>query len=140
MFHMRLTVFAAASLLAGVPSAHAQSAEGTWAGETGGQIKVFNCGSGVCAQITASPDPSATDKNNPDLSLRSRSLIGLTFMDGARKMDKNTWKGKVYNVEDGRTYSGSLTLVNDQQIEVKGCLFGGIICRGRLYTRVELSR
>jgi hypothetical protein len=41
------------------------------------------------------------------------------------------WKGQVYNAEDGKTYSGSITLVNATTLNLQGCALGGLIRRPR---------
>jgi uncharacterized protein (DUF2147 family) len=45
------------------------------------------------------------------------------------------WSGQVYNVEDGKTYSGSLTLQGVRSLKLEGCVLGGLICKGQMWTR-----
>lgn len=47
------------------------------------------------------------------------------------------WKGKVYNAEDGKTYSGRMTLEGANKLSLKGCVLGGLICRGETWSRVR---
>ncbi len=48
----------------------------------------------------------------------------------------NKWSGQVYNPEDGKTYSGSITLQDASTIKLQGCLLGGMICKTSTWTRV----
>jgi uncharacterized protein (DUF2147 family) len=45
------------------------------------------------------------------------------------------WRGQVYNAEDGGTYTGSFMLTGANSAELKGCVMGGIICKGQTWTR-----
>ena len=49
----------------------------------------------------------------------------------------NSWKGKVYNAEDGKTYTGVMTLVNDNALKLEGCVLGGLICKGETWKRAR---
>ena len=55
-------------------------------------------------------------------------------MSGASKSGENTWKGDLLNVEDGQTYSGVVTLTGGG-LSLKGCVLGGIICKGETWSR-----
>jgi uncharacterized protein (DUF2147 family) len=50
--------------------------------------------------------------------------------DGADK-----WSGQVYNAEDGKTYSGNLTLANANTIKLQGCVM--VICKTKTWTRTN---
>jgi uncharacterized protein (DUF2147 family) len=45
------------------------------------------------------------------------------------------WAGEVYNVEDGKTYSGSITMESATALKLQGCVLGGLICKGQTWTR-----
>jgi uncharacterized protein (DUF2147 family) len=47
----------------------------------------------------------------------------------------NKWSGQVYNAEDGKTYSGSLTLQDANTIKLEGCILGGLVCKAATWTR-----
>lgn len=70
-----------------------------------------------------------TDRNNPDPALRSRSLIGITFLWGfTYEPKKNRWKeGKVYDPNNGKTYDAKLSLTK-----------GGTILKMRGYIGISL--
>lgn len=62
------------------------------------------------------------DVNNPDANLRERSLIGIRIFSDMVQDKVNTYKGTLYNPEDGKTYSGTLTIKNAQTLELRGCV------------------
>ena len=138
MRKMKLGLLAAASLALTAGAAMAAGPVGLWRdNDKGAEIKVSECGAGLCVQIAKPSDPVAKDKNNPDPSLRGRSLAGLTLISGAKQSAANVWQGDVYNVEDGRVYSGSLTLVSEARLQMEGCALAGLVCKTRTFSRIK---
>jgi uncharacterized protein (DUF2147 family) len=60
------------------------------------------------------------DDNNPDPSLRKRPVVGLEIISGMAATGSNTWKGRLYNSDDGHTYTAYAKL-SGNALEVKGC-------------------
>lgn len=117
---------AVASLLA-VFSTAAFAAEptGTWVRpSTGTQVNFYNCGSKLCARITAVKDQSR------------KNTIGTVIMKGAVKSGDNTWKGDLLNTENGKTYSGVVTLESANALNLKGCV-AMVMCSGETWQRVR---
>lgn len=117
---------AAASVLL-LLTATAQAAEpyGTWVRpSTGTQVNFYACGGKLCARITAVKDE--TRKNT----------IGTVIMKGAAKSGDNTWKGDLLNTENGKTYSGVVTLESANALNLKGCV-AMVMCSGETWQRVK---
>lgn len=128
---------AVSALLAAPAFAAAEDAFGTWRHpENGSLVKLYSCGGGLCARIAKVKDANAKDVNNPDASKRGRSVQGIVIMSGAKKSGENTWKGRLYNREDGGTYSGNIEVISKSQLRLEGCGLGGLICKGVTWTRV----
>jgi uncharacterized protein (DUF2147 family) len=104
--------------------------------EKGAIIRIYECGGGMCATVVKPYEAGAKDTNNPNPALRGRPIAGLTIMSGAKKSGGNVWKGKLYNAEDGKSYSGSLTLVSDRELQMQGCAFS-VLCQTRGFSRVK---
>ena len=49
---------------------------------------------------------------------------------------ENVWAGSAFNPEDGKTYSGKMTLSGDH-LTTAGCVFGGLICKSFAWTRAR---
>jgi len=138
---MRHYAFAAAMglLTAAVlaPSSQSQAASadptGYWMkpdAERESKIQVFKCGkakSMLCAKIIWLKEPNDSrgkplhDIRNESPSMRGRSIVGLTIFSGLTPSAPSTWTGKIYNPEDGHTYSATLTVLSRKQILLKGC-------------------
>ena len=141
---MRMTL--AALALAGgallVPGgAYAQTAEdafGTWKHpDNGSHISIYQCGGGLCAKVVKVADPSRKDDKNPDEKLRTRPVVGVVIMNGAKKSGDKSWAGKLYNTQDGQTYNGTVTVVSKSTLKLEGCVLGGLVCQGPTWTRIN---
>lgn len=131
---LKLALAVALSLLS-LP-ASAQDASGTWltaSGET--RVRIAPCGGGLCGTIAWVKNTGAKDENNPNAALKSRSLIGVNMIQMKPAGDKK-WSGTLYNPQDGKTYSGTLTQNDANSLSLSGCV-AGIFCRSQTWTRVN---
>jgi uncharacterized protein (DUF2147 family) len=122
---------------------------GTWSTEGGkATVRIAACGAALCGTIVALKEPNdsatgrpLTDKNNPDPNARTKPMIGVQIVLGMRPSGTpNKWSGQVYNAEDGKTYTGYLTLENANTIKLEGCILGGMICKTQTWTRASGGR
>jgi uncharacterized protein (DUF2147 family) len=84
----------------------------------------------LCGKIVWLEEPlrdgkPKTDLNNPASNLKERPLMGLELLKNFTKSDSTTWEnGKIYNPEDGETYSCTIRLTQDDNgnevLEVHG--------------------
>jgi uncharacterized protein (DUF2147 family) len=117
MFAAALSVFAG--------SARAEDPYGTWLRpSTGTQVNFYNCGGKLCGKIVAVKDQSR------------KGEIGTVIMNGAARTGDNEWKGDLLNTEDGKTYSGVVTLEGPNALNLKGCALA-FICKGETWQRVK---
>ena len=135
---MRSAVPLALALLSSLPS-HAEpvplsavtgpSATGTWRTLEGDEITVAPCADGLCGTLSyiiipkknaadcRSMDHQAfaalmLDYGNPDKSLQSRPLLGLTTLTIKPTDDPNTYTGRAYNPQDGSTNDVQFFVLN----------------------------
>ena len=108
-----------------VGSTRANDPFGTWVRpSTGTQVNFYNCGGKLCGKIVAVKDQSR------------KGEIGTVIMNGAARTSENEWRGDVLNTEDGKTYSGVVTLEGPNALNLKGCALG-FICKGETWQRVK---
>lgn len=125
--------------VAAAPKANASrtSPVGEWLVEDGkSQIRIEECGANLCGYVSVAKKPNEKDRNNPNPTLRSRSVVGMPILLDM-KPSGNRWKGRIYNAQDGRTYSGNMSLKNSNMLHIEGCAFGGMICGGQNWSRVN---
>jgi uncharacterized protein (DUF2147 family) len=131
-----------AALLLGLSQAQAESSNevfGIWLTAAGdAKIRVTPCSSGLCGVIVwlkepidpATGKPQVDDKN-ADKMLAHRPIIGLNLHPaGGRK-----WAGKIYNADNGKTYSSELRPTGAKKLEVRGCVLS-FLCGGETWTKV----
>jgi uncharacterized protein (DUF2147 family) len=131
------TLFIAAVLSAcSAGAALAQSPLGEWAVENGqAHIRIVSCGGGLWGVISWTKGPPGTDENNPDPAKRTRSMMGVPILINMQPA-QTRWEGQVYNAENGETYNSNISLVSADKLRIEGCVLGGLICGGEIWTRV----
>ncbi len=143
---MKITsLLGAASLLLmlGAAPALASNAPGTWAMQNGKvTVNVTDCGGSLCGRIVALKEPNSKidgkpkiDRENPNPSLRKRPLLGINVLVGMKAAGENTWKGAIYNPDDGKTYTGTVKL-DGAKMKVQGCVLK-VLCKTNTFVRVN---
>ena len=90
----------------------------------------------LCGNIVWTKGPPRTDRNNPDPAKRSRSTMGMEILTGMKPTEANRWEGEIYNAEDGKNYSGRISLVSENVLRIEGCVLG-ILCGGQNWNRAK---
>ena len=117
---------------------------GTWLTENGrSRVRISDCGGALCGTIIWLKEPNdpetgkpKTDKNNADESKRGRALIGVPIVLSMKPSGADKWSGQVYNAEDGKTYSGSITMQGANALQLEGCVMG-FLCKSQTWTRAN---
>jgi uncharacterized protein (DUF2147 family) len=99
-------------------------------------IRVAPCGNAMCGHIAWTKGPPGTDRNNPDPAKRNRPIVGLPIILSMKPASANRWEGEIYNAQEGKIYSGSISLVNDATLRIEGCVLG-FLCGGQNWSRAK---
>jgi uncharacterized protein (DUF2147 family) len=145
--HRKITIIAAglAGVLAAAAPALAADPIGTWVTGNGkARVRIARCGTALCGTLVwlAEPNDPATgkprtDRFNPDPSKRDRPAIGTTIVRGLKPAARaGRWTGTLYNAEDGKLYSGSLTMQGPNAMRLEGCALV-VFCKSQTWTRVN---
>lgn len=137
---MAAAVLAATAATASLGAAEQASPYGQWrTPERGGLIEVSQCDGGLCGKVLGgTPGASAAeqlDRNNKNPALRSRPLLGMYIFRGLKPAG-GSWKGSIYNPNDGGTYAATVSLKSAGQLEVKGCVVWPL-CKTQVWSRVK---
>jgi uncharacterized protein (DUF2147 family) len=105
-------------LVAGLPGqARAQDVGGVWLRDSGAsKVRFSKCGDAVCGTIAWLKDAEGPAK------------LGQRIFYDMKPSGTGKWSGSAFNPEDGKTYSGTMTLAGDT-LTTSGCVLGGLICR-----------
>src|SRR5689334_11440867 len=131
-------LFALVCALAG-PAVAQTSIEGTWLTPQKAEVTIAACGDAYCGTLSwiVIPDENSAgcegdrdafamqmvDFQNPDQTLRARSLVGMEIL--TLKPKGAGFEGSIYNAEDGKSYDGVVNILGPDKIELgNGCAFG----------------
>ena len=119
-----ISVLGMAVTLLGAAATDSQP-KGAWNRDDGrGGIVIGVCGDALCGDIAWLRDP-----NGP-------GHVGERVLFDMRQTAQNSWAGTARNPEDGRDYSGTMTLDGGRLI-TKGCAFAGFICQSVVLERAR---
>lgn len=133
-----LLAVASASEVARRPAANPV---GIWYAEGGAaQIDLRDCGDALCGRVVWLRSPfdehgcELRDRYNPEDSLRQRPVIGLEILRGLERSGADgVWTdGSIYDPGSGSTYRASLTVADENRLELRG--YVGIPLLGRTAT------
>ena len=121
---MSLRPLAAAAALAMLATPTiAQEVTGTWLRDSGAsKVRLAKCGEAVCGTISWLKDVSGPAK------------LGQRIFYDMKLSSAGKWSGSAFNPEDGKTYSGTMSLSGDT-LTTAGCVMGGLICRSVKWSR-----
>lgn len=114
---------------------------GVWLTQAGdAKVQVSRCGGALCGKVVwlRTPIDSATgrpqvDDKNQNPSLRTRPIIGIQLFINMQPSGPNAWTGRIYNADDGQSYASTVTQIDAERLDVKGCV--GALCGGETWTR-----
>ncbi len=142
-------LFLIMAMAAPAQAVEADSIIGSWTTpDHDARFEVYRCGSLYCGKISSLREPNypssdantpggpKVDRNNPDPSLRSRTLVGLPLISGFRYNGENLWNGTIYNPEDGKTYRCNFSTAGDRLLKVRGYIGIPLLGRTQTWTRV----
>lgn len=116
-------------------AAQAQELAGTYLSQSGAtKVRLSPCGAAFCGTIVWVSKPG-NDVNNPDPARRDRPLVGIPMIYGMTATGPGTYSGKLYDYQNGKTYTGKLKVAGSD-LELSGCVLGGLLCQSQTWKRV----
>lgn len=105
-----------AALLAAPSLAFADGIEGKWRTDSGATAEIASCGKAFCITLRDGE--------------HSGKRIGRMNAEG-----DNRYSGDITDPKNDKTYAGKATL-SGNALSMKGCVLGGLICRGQNWKRL----
>jgi len=111
--------------LTGLPAlAAAEDPYGVWMRpSTGTQVDFYDCGGKLCGKIVAVKDQAR------------KGEVGTIILKEAAKSGDNQWKGSLLDTDNGKTYSGVVTLRSRTALHLEGCV--AFLCEGETWSKVR---
>jgi uncharacterized protein (DUF2147 family) len=102
----------------------ANDPHGLWLRPEGGvRFSFYDCGDSLCAKVVGVQ------------KAEDQAGVGTVILRDAKKTTANEWRGKLYNVKDGKVYDGYISVKADGDLSVKGCILG-VLCGGETWKRI----
>ena len=105
-------------------------------------VAIYACQDRYCGRIVWLKEPKngdGTDKvdaNNPDPNHRRDPIIGLQLVRDFKFDGNNGWRGgKIYDPENGKTYSCKMNLSGEARLKVRGYIGVSLLGRTQIWTR-----
>lgn len=119
-------VMGLALLAAAASSVRGDDVGGTWLRDTGAsKVKFAPCGGALCGSIVwLKPGVDTPAK------------LGQKVFFDMKPAGDNAWSGSAFNPEDGKTYTGKMSLAGGT-LTTQGCAMGGMICKSSTWTRAN---
>ncbi len=129
---MRKSILAACAVVLGMAgAAMADDAEGVWQTQVDdgafAYVTIAACGNAVCGTISRTFNDSG-EYTSPNLG--RQIVIDMVPQGGG------AYEGSVWRPSNDRIYIGRMQL-NGNQIALRGCVAGGLICSSQTWVRVE---
>lgn len=106
-------------------AALAQDVAGVWQRDSGAsRVRFAKCGEAMCGALAWVRDTSGPAK------------VGQRIFYDMKPSAAGKWTGSAFNPEDGKIYSGTMTLAGDT-LTTSGCVLGGLICRSVSWNRAN---
>jgi uncharacterized protein (DUF2147 family) len=134
-------LFASAAILgltaAGTALAADASVVGDWLVKDGyANIRIDNCNGKMWGIVVWEKAPGGTDEENPDPAKKKRLTLGMPILMGLVPKEAGKWQGEIYNSQNGKMYSASISLADENTLDLEGCLFPNFMCLTQKWTRV----
>lgn len=117
---------------------------GTWINSTGeAHVNVFKKGEkyfGKISWLKAPKDEKGnvkTDLKNPDVSLRSKPILGMEMLRDFVYEEGKWTDGKIYDPKSGKTYSCNMNIKSNGELNMRGYIGISLIGRSETWKRVK---
>jgi len=135
--HKTKIATALAALLAAPAMATAQPArspEGLWLNPHGSvAVRTGACGDRICGWVVWASDEAQKDARGSGID----RLIGTELLENYRPYGPARWSGTVFVPDMNRHFASEIDALSPTRLKIKGCIFGGLICKSQVWSRIE---
>ena len=126
-------IFAASLLLAAPAAASAQAIEGQWTNyKRNVVVQVERCGAAYCGRVVEA-SAKAQEKARKGGTPR---LVGTQILTGLKPIGDGKFRGRAFVPKRNIHATATVRQLNDNVMQVQGCVLGGLLCDNEKWTRV----
>jgi uncharacterized protein (DUF2147 family) len=113
-------------------AAAANLIDGTWINPSGSvAVQIREHGQSLSGQIVWADSGALADAKDSGV----KRLIGTELLQQYRAQRRDSWAGRLFVPDKGRTFASTLRLLSADRLKVEGCLISGILCRSQTWHR-----
>ncbi|PZU69320.1 DUF2147 domain-containing protein [Sphingobium sp.] len=107
---------------------------GTWRNPSGSvHVRAVPCERNLCGVVVWASEKAKADARRGG----TQQLVGFELFRDFVPDGTGRWRGRIFVPDIGKTFSGTITLIDDDNVRASGCLIGRIGCRSQVWTRLE---
>lgn len=119
--------------LCAVPASAADKSFGIWKNPSGSvHVRAQPCGERMCGVVVWANEKATADAKRGGTD----QLVGAELFRDFVLEKPGRWRGKVFVPDIGKTFSGTVTVIDDHTLKGEGCLLGRIACKSQTWTRL----
>lgn len=96
-------------------------------------VRAEPCGERMCGVVVWANDKAKADAARGG----TERLEGEKLFRDFTRASAGQWRGKVFVPDIGKTFSGTIRVIDATHAEGKGCLVGRVGCKAQVWTRVS---
>lgn len=132
MKHARPVVFVALLLTSSPTPAQEAGQDNVWRNpQNSVHVRIDPCGNNRCGVVVWANDKARADSARGG----THNLVGTQLFRDFRQVKPNVWKGKAFVPDLNKSFSGTLTIKNEDTAVAHGCVL--IVCKSQTWTRVR---
>jgi uncharacterized protein (DUF2147 family) len=129
---MKRTAILIASLLIAAPAV-AQELEGHWTNDKRSMVvQVERCGAAYCGKVIRATDKAKEKARKGGTA----NLIGTEILTGLTPIGDGRFRGRAFVPRRNLHATATVRQLSDDEMQVQGCVWGGLLCGKEKWTRV----
>ena len=129
---MNKTAILLASLLLAAP-ASAQAIEGQWTNyKKNVVVEVERCGAAYCWRVVQASEKAKAKARKGG----TPNLVGTQILTGLKPIGAGKFRGQAFVPKRNIHATATVRQINDDKMQVQGCVLGGLLCDKEKWTRV----
>ena len=102
------------------------------------KVAITKSGNKYVGKLVWTKTQGKLDTHNPKAAERTKPLVGKSIVYGFTYSGKNVWEnGKIYDPENGKTYSCKITMKSKGDLTVRGFIGISLLGRNTAWTRIK---
>lgn len=95
------------------------------------KVEIGPCGTNLCGWVVWANSEAQQEARDGGTA----NLVGTELLQNYHSTGTNSWQGRVFVPDMGRSYYSTISKTGPDTLKVSGCILGGLICRSQIWHR-----